>query len=155
MELEQQLAEIIKDAPDYGVPAVVIQKAIAPVLELFAQKLQHLEYFVLQNIQEDWVLTTIVNPNLSQEKKVVYAFVSVQDAITFQGKQSTDLPDLVAVAVPVVQLLFRLFSLQQLDSLIFLENSHNLSQGIEIKHTHLADAIASQIKQLSIPPNTA
>ncbi len=153
MDLEQQLAEIINNAADYGVPPMVIEKAIAPVIKLFVTQLQHLEYYVIQNLAEDWVLTTIANPQLNQSKKVIYAFVSVQDAATFQGKTN---PDLIAMPITVTQLLFRLFSLQQVDSIIFLEDSQNLNRGIEIKRDHLTELIRQQIVQLSqTPPNIA
>lgn len=153
MNLEQQLEIVIKDAANYGVPTIVVKQAIAPVLKLFANQLQHLEYYVLQNLAEDWVLTTITNPQLKQDKKVIYAFISVQDAATFQGKIN---PDLIAMPISVIQLLFRLFSLQQVDSIIFLEDSQNLNRGTEIKRDRLSELIKEQIKQLgSIPPNIA
>ena len=153
MELEQQLAELINDATNYGLPPIVIEKAIAPVLELFAGQLRHLEYYVLQNLDEDWVLTTIANPQRSQEKKVIYAFVSVQDARTFQRETN---PDLIAMPIPIAQLLFRLFSLQQVDSIIFLEDSQNFNRGIEIKREQLSNLIKQQLKQLKQnPPNIA
>lgn len=153
MELEQQLAELINDATNYGIQPIVIEKAIAPVLEVFACQLQHLEYYVLQNLEEDWVLTTITNPQQSQEKTVIYAFVSVQDAATFQRETN---PDLIAMPIPIAQLLFRLFSLQQVDSIIFLENSQNFNHGIEINRNQLLNLIKQQLKQLKQnPPNIA
>lgn len=153
MDLEQQLESIINDAADYGVPPIVIEKAIAPVLRLFIDQLQHLEYFVLQNLTGDWILTTLANPQLQQEKNVIYAFISVQDAANFQGKSN---PDIIAMPIPVAQLLFRLFSLQQVDSIVFLENSQNLNHGIEIKRGRLSSLIKQQIEQLrQTPPNIA
>lgn len=153
MTLEQQLQLIIDDAANYGVPSSVVEKAIAPVLKVFAEQLQHLEYYVLQNLAEDWVLTTITNPQLQQSKKVIYAFISVQDAATFQGTANADL---IAMPIDVVQLLFRLFSLQEVDSIIFLENSLNLNHGVEIKRDRLSQLIRQQIEQLGkIPPNIA
>lgn len=153
MTLEQQLQLIIDDAANYGVPSLVVEKAIAPVLKVFAEQLQHLEYFVLQNLAEDWVLTTITNPQLQQSKKVIYAFISVQDAATFQGTANADL---IAMPIDVVQLLFRLFSLQEVDSIIFLDNSPNLNHGVEIQRDRLSQLIRQQIEQLGkIPPNIA
>lgn len=150
MDIEQQLQEIIDDAPNYGVPQEVVSKAIAPVLRSCAAQLQHLEYYVLQNLDSDWVLTTLANPKLQQEKRVIYAFVSVQDAAVFQKRQN---PDLIAMPISVVQLLFRLFSLQQVDSIIFLDNSLDLEQGVEVRRDLLAEAITNQIKQLKQPPS--
>lgn len=153
MTLEQQLQLIIDDAANYGVPSSVVEKAIAPVLKVFAEQLQHLEYYILQNLAEDWVLTTIANPQLQQSKKVIYAFISVQDAATFQGTANVDL---IAMPIDVVQLLFRLFSLQEVDSIIFLENSPNLNHGVEIERDRLSHLIRQQIEQLGkIPPNIA
>jgi hypothetical protein len=156
MELNRQLEVLINDAANYGVEPLAIERAIAPVLKLFAAQLQHLHYYILQNLEEDWVLTTISNPQLQpdqQDKRVIYAFVSVQDAAIFGGKAN---PDLIAMSIPVAQLLFRLFSLQQVDSIIFLENSQNLTQGIEVKREHLSQLIQQQIKQLNnIPPDIA
>jgi len=153
MTLEQQLQLIIDDAANYGVPPVVVEKAIAPVLRSFAEQLQHLDYYVLQNLNEEWVLTTITNPQLQQNKRVIYAFASVQDAANFQGKAD---PDLIAMPISVVQLLFRLFSLQQVDSIVFLDNSPNLKTGAEVKRSQFTQAIEQQIAQLkNIPPNIA
>ncbi|MEM9507023.1 MAG: hypothetical protein AAGA16_04965 [Cyanobacteria bacterium P01_E01_bin.35] len=149
MNLEQQLAIIINDAENHGVPAIAIEKAIAPVLELFAKQLKQLQYYVLQNLEEDWILTTITNPQLNQDKKVIYAFVSVQDAATFQGKAN---PDLIAMPIDVIQLLFRLFSLQPVDSIIFMEDSQNLSRGVEIKREHLSQLITQQLELLKNSP---
>ena len=153
MNLEQQLTIIVKEATNYKVPTVVAEQAIVPVLKSFASQLNHLEYYILQNLTEDWVLTTITNAQLNQDKRVIYAFVSVQDAAIFQGKSN---PDLIAMPISVVQLLFRLFSLQEIDSLIFLEDSQNLNRGVEVKRHFLVGAIEQQIKQLTnTPPNFA
>ena len=153
MNLEQQLDIIINDAEKYGVPKTAIAQAVAPVLKLFASQLQHQEYYVLQNLAEDWVLNTIANPQLNQEKKVIYAFVSVKAAARLQGQAN---PDLIAMPIGVVQLLFKLFSLQQVDSIIFLEDAQNLDRGVEIKREHLSQLIRQQIKNLGqIPPNFA
>lgn len=153
MTLEQQLQVIIDDAENYGIPSSVVEKAIAPVLKVFAEQLKYLEYYVLQNLAEDWVLTTITNPQLQQSKKVIYAFISVRDAATFQGTAN---PDLIAMPISAIQLLFRLFSLQQVDSIIFLENSSDLNYGVEIKRDRLSQLIRQQIEQLTkIPPNIA
>ncbi|MEL6928392.1 MAG: hypothetical protein AAFO95_07145 [Cyanobacteria bacterium J06600_6] len=152
MTLEQQLQVIIDDAPDYGIPSAIVAKAIAPSLKSFAEQLQNLEYYILQNLDGDWVLTIITNPRLQQDKRVIYAFTSVQDAANFQGKAN---PNLVAAPISSVQLLFRLFSLQQVDSIIFLDRQ-NLSQGIEIERSQLSKSIKQQLEKLKqIPPHIA
>lgn len=155
MNLEQQLATIINDAANYGVPTIVVERAIAPVLKLFAIQLQHREYYILQNLAEEWVLTTISNRQLdpTEEKKVIYAFVSVRDAANFQGKNN---PEIIAVPIPIIELLFKLFSLQQVDSIIFLEDSFNLNRGVEVKRELLLQEITRQLQQFSqTPPDIA
>ena len=152
MKLDRQLEVLINDAAKYGVAPEAVEKALAPVIKLFAQQLQHTKYYVLQNLEQDWVLTTITNSQSQQVKKVIYAFVSVQDAAGFQKQAKSDL---IAMPIDIVQLLFRLFSLQQVDSIIFLENSPNLDRGVEIEREHLARSIEQQIQQLRIPPNLA
>jgi hypothetical protein len=154
MELEQQLKSLIDDAPKYGVPPLVMQRAVTPVLALLAQKLDYLEYYVLQNLEEDWILTTISKQNQPEaEKKVIYAFATLQDAATFQG--SAD-PSILAIALPVTHILFKLFPLQQVDSIIFLKTPGNLQSGVEIERAKLQILIQQQIQQLNkIPPNIA
>ena len=152
MTLEQQLQLIIDDATNYGVPPLIVERAIAPVLKLFASQLKNLEYYVLQNLENEWVLTTITNPQLQQEKRVIYAFTSVRDAANFQGKANHDL---LAMPISVVQLLFRLFSLQQVDSIIFLDDARR-DRGVEIRREQLSQLIKQQIEQLkNRPPDIA
>ena len=153
MELDRQLEVLINDAPNFGVPSLVVEQAVAPVLKLFADKLEHLEYYVLQNLEGDWVLTTIANPQLQQTIDVIYAFTSVKDAANFGGKSNSDL---IAMPIPVTQLLFRLFSLQQVDSIIFLDDSQNLNRGVKIERSQLMNLIQQQLEGLNnLPPNLA
>lgn len=153
MKIDRQLEILINDAANYGVSPTVIEKAIAPALKLLANQLKCSEYYVVQNLQDDWILTTISNPKLKQEKKVIYAFPSVQEAARFQDKVD---PDILAVAIPVTHLLFRLLSLQQVDSVIFADNSSKITSGVEIERDRLSNLIKQQIRQLNqTPPNIA
>lgn len=148
MELEQQLKLLIADADSHGVPSVVMELAVAPVLKMLATQLQHEEYYILQNLESDWVLTTISNAKLKQQKKVIYAFITVRDA-AIQGKSD---PTLIAAPISVVQLLFRLFSLQQVDSIIFMNNSSDLNNGIEVRRDRFLALIQQQIEKLKQTP---
>ena len=148
MELEQQLKLLIADAANHGVPTTVMELAIAPVLKMLATQLQHNEYYIIQNLESDWVLTTISNSKLKQHKKVIYAFVTVQDAAI--GRKSD--PDLIAAPISVTQLLFRLFSLHQVDSIIFMNNSPDLNNGIEVLRDRFLDLIQQQIEKLKQTP---
>lgn len=154
MKLEQQIQLLIKDAANYGIAPVVIEKAIAPILTSLAKKLQHLEYFVHQNLEEDWIIS-VISPSKAQEgeKKVIYAFATFKDAKNFSSDQDNDL---VAISVPVVQILFRIFALKQVDSIIFFPQAGNINQGIEVQCRDLQNAIQNELLRLStIPPNLA
>ena len=144
MKLEQQLKYLVTDAASHGVPVVVMETAIVPVLKMLATQLEHDEYYILQNVESNWVLTTISNAKLKQQKKEIYAFITVQDAAI--GAKSDS--NLIAAPIPVTQLLFRLFSLHQVDSIIFMNNSSDLNNGIEVKRDRFLDLIQQQIKKL-------
>lgn len=158
MEFDKQLQTLRDDAPKYGVPAMVMERGVIPVLVAFASQLQHLDYYVSQNFDGNWVVTTLSHRSSPEvEKKVIYAFANLKDAATLYGKQDLEI---LAQPVPVVHILFELFSLQQVDSVIFIENPGNLNRGTEIKRSHLKQTIQQQLKQLRsnsqpTPPNIA
>ncbi|MGK7894910.1 MAG: hypothetical protein AB4372_15150 [Xenococcus sp. (in: cyanobacteria)] len=146
MDLDQQLQILIDNAPNYGVPALVIENAIAPILRIFAEKLQFLEYYILQNQQEDWVTFNVRNdPEQDWSKTVIYAFTSYQEAIQFNQE-----PDekIVANPLPTTHILFRLFSVKNIDSIIFLNNIDDSTQGIELRREDLQKLIKQQLQQL-------
>ena len=147
MDLDQQLQILIENAPNYGVPALVIEEAIAPILKIFAEKLQFLEYYILHNQREDWVMFDIRNdPQQDKPKTVIYAFTSHQDAIRFIQK-----PDdkIVATPLPITHILFRLFSVKKIDSIIFFNEVDNLNRGIELRREELQKLIRKQLEQLT------
>lgn len=147
MNLEQQLQILIDQAPQDGVTPEVIAKAVNPVLKNFATQLKHNAYFAYQSSQGNWLLTTLSNrrdPRL--EKKVIYAFNTLADAKLFEQKEG-DRPDpeLTAQLVPVTHILFQLFALQKLDSLVFFETAGNLSNGIEVHRQDIQTAIQKNL----------
>lgn len=154
MELEQQLQILVDDATKYGISPLVIEKAIAPVLNLFAQQLRHLEYYILQNLDEQWVLFTISDrQQLKPERQVIYAFPSLQDAGNFEGSNDASI---LANAVPTTHILFQLISLKPVESIIFLEQPGNLNIGTQIERDKLQSLIQQQIQNLSnIPTDIA
>jgi len=162
MNLDQQLKILIKNAPQDGVTPLVIEKAVAPVLKSFAQQLEHLEYYILQNFQKNWVVTTLQNRATPQlEKKVIYAFTTLQDGNNFQGKND---PNIIATPFPVTHIIFQLFAMKEVDSLVFFEQVGNLTTGTEIHQKDLQNHIQTQLQKFSqeqrtksnyIPPNYA
>ena len=150
MTLERQLQVLIEEAESNGIAPIVIEKAVAPVLQLIAEQLEHLEYYVLQNMQEDWVISVIKDRQVpSSEKKVIYTFSTIKDAKNFSTRGQSNL---IATSLPVVQILFRIFSLEQIDSAIFFPRSGNTTQGIEVKRKDLQNAIEQQLLLLKTTP---
>jgi non-ribosomal peptide synthetase component E (peptide arylation enzyme) len=158
MDLEQQLQILVNNAPQDGVTPRVIEQGVTPVLKVFAQQLQHLEYYVIQTLDQGWVLTTLSNratPNLA--KKVIYAFSTLKDAHNFQGKSN---PNVIAVLIPVTHILFQLFAMKQVDSIVFMEVPGDLATGKEVLCSDLQKLVNHQLQQFQnrlnyIPPNLA
>ncbi|AMA08500.1 hypothetical protein [Picosynechococcus sp. PCC 73109] len=140
MDLDQQLQILIDQAPQDGKMPQVMAQAIVPVLKAFAQKLQFLEYYVCQSLEGDWLITTLAQQSDPQQTKtVIYGFSSLALAQQHQGSNAD--PSLIAVPLPVTHLLFQLFSLAAVDSLILTE-----AQGsLEIRRQDLQQAVQQQL----------
>jgi len=146
MDIDQQLQTLIDQSPQDGVTPAVIKNAVNPVLKAFTAKLKYSEYFVYQSVEGNWLLTTLNNrqhPNL--EKKVIYAFSRLDDARQFQGNGAD--AQLTAQPMPTTHILFQLFSLKRLDSIIFMETPGDLNQGTEIHRQALQSAIQKQLAE--------
>jgi hypothetical protein len=146
MDLDQQLRQLIEDAPEERGMPVVMERAIAPTLKLLAHQLQHQEYYILQSSEENWQVTTLRHrENQNLEKRVIYAFPSLEDAEAFA--QHND-PQLMALPIPVTHILFELLALEQVDTLIFFDESGNYDNGTEIARKNLHQLIQEQLKKL-------
>lgn len=150
MNMEQQLQILIQQGPSYNIPVAVMEKAVVPVIRQFASQLQHQEYYLKQALTGQLVVTKIVNlPDSQREKNVIYAFPTVRDTNNFQGNM--DEPDTIAVPLPVTHILFQLFPIQDVDSIIFMEISEDLNSFVEVDRAYLYQIIDEQISQLSRP----
>ncbi|KGF73720.1 hypothetical protein DO97_12970 [Neosynechococcus sphagnicola sy1] len=148
MDLDQQIQTLIQEAPSDGITLPLVA-AIAPVLKAFAQQLQHSQYYILQTLEQDWVLTTLQNqtqPNL--EKTVLYAFSTLKDVTAGPGFVRDD-PQLMALPVPIIDILFQMTALNGVDSAVFFENPGDLINGAEIQRAELQGAIQYH---LQLPP---
>ncbi len=149
MNLAEQIQSLISGAPD--LESQISVAAIAPILQQAAQKLPNLAYYVRQSPQGEWTIYTLqhrTQPKL--EIRVVYAFSRAQDIAKFDdGKPAADL----AVEIPVIQLLFELLAMPEIDRIICLNNSDNLNSGQEITRKSLAESIAKALRQFSLPPD--
>lgn len=143
MDLQPQVQALIDEAPqDGGMPAAI--RVIAPLLQGLAERrLRFEQYYILQNLQGNWQLTTLQHrqkPGL--EKTVVYAFANLQDAT-----RSSRSADLIALPVPVIPLLFQLLALEPVDSILFLETMGDLDKSEEITRQELQQLIQTALRQ--------
>lgn len=154
MNIDQQIHQLIEQAPQYGVTIEEIE-LVAPIFQVFANRLQHSQYYILQNLEQNWVLTTLqhrTQPNLS--KNVVYAYASLE---AVRAGVATSDPDLMALPVPVVQILFQLLAMEPVDSLIFLDDQAS-DRGLEVSRQDLRQAIAEHVQwmqQRNVPTDIA
>ncbi|WP_009631777.1 hypothetical protein [Synechocystis sp. PCC 7509] len=148
MNLDQQIQLLIDDAPNDGTMPRLI-KEIAPGLKQLAAKLRHEQYYIIQSLNSEWLVTTITNRTL--EKRVIYAFPTLQDSF------APNSAELIAAPIPVTHILFQLVALETVDSIIFLETPGEASTGYEVKRQDIQKLIQVQIKPSfnQIPPDIA
>jgi hypothetical protein len=152
MDLDAQIQVLIDDAPQDGVTPQVVT-AIAPGLKLLAAKLRHAQYYILQSLAQNWVVTTLsdrANPKIT--KNVIYAFPTLKDVSAVSVGELN--PQLVAVPIPVTHILFQLFALETVDSIIFFETPGDLNTGTEIQRAQLQNLIQFQLQKNVSPTIT-
>lgn len=157
MDLEAQIQLLIDNAPRDGMTPNLIA-AIAPALRTIAQKLRHSQYYILQNSESSWVLTTLSNlTNPGLEKRVVYAFPTIQD-VSLISPAGLD-PQMLAKIIPVTHILFQLVALEPVDSIVFLETPGKTTHTVEIRRTELEKLMHKHLRQQrspkQIPPDIA
>ena len=159
MNLDKQIQILIDNAPQDGITPGIIA-AVAPGLKLLANKFRH-QYYILQSLEQHWVVTTLENrANPSVEKRVVYAFPTLRD-IPANSTAGLD-AQAVAVPVPITHILFQLFALETVDSIIFFETTGDLSNAIEVQREDVQNLIQQLQKKVpkrftspSLPPDIA
>ncbi|MEB3831214.1 hypothetical protein [Phormidium sp. CCY1219] len=145
MDLDQQVRLLIDNAPQDGQTPGII-KAIAPALEQIAVQLRHSQYYILQTLNQRWVVTTLSNraqPDI--EKKVIYAFPSLEDA-----KNSAYAPkasQAIALPVPVIHILFQMVTIDTVDSVVFFETPGELTSGTEVPRQDIQHPIRLQLQK--------
>ncbi len=145
MDFDQQIQLLIDNAPEDGVTPRIVE-AIKPALKLLAEQLNHSQYYVVQTVDGNWVMTTLSNrtqPTL--EKKVVYAFPTLKDAMA--GQKPWQNSQLIALPVPVTHILFQMIAMEIIDSIIFFENPGDLATGTEVNRSDLQTLIQTYLGQ--------
>ncbi|MBR8832190.1 MAG: hypothetical protein N5P05_000750 [Chroococcopsis gigantea SAG 12.99] len=151
MKLDAQLNTLTEKAPGYGVPSPVMSKGVNPVLKAYGGKLSHSQYYILETVGGDWLLTTLTHRLQKQEKTVLYAFATPEDAEKFQNLHESSL---TITSIPVTHLLFELFALPMIHSIIFMDKPGNLETGVEIYGDELRAAIKQKLQRLQPEPPT-
>ena len=157
MDLEAQIQLLIDNAPQDGMTPQIMA-SIAPVLIAVARKLNHYQYCIIQNSQQDWVLTTLSNrANQEIEKQIIYAFPTIQDVslISDAGRD----PHLLPTLMDVTQILFQLVALKPVHSIVFIEIPGSLTHTVEIQRSQLEKLIQQRLQkfkgQKTVPPHIA
>ena len=150
MDLDQQIQALIEKAPRDGSTPQILQ-AIAPALVLIAQQLQHLEYSILQAVDQSWAIVVLSNlKEPGREKKVIYAWTSLKDASQAAAAAGDRLRP---VLLPVTHILFQMIALEGLDSIVFFESPGNQEVGTEIPREQVQNLINVYLqKYRSAPP---
>ncbi|EDX87100.1 hypothetical protein S7335_4807 [Synechococcus sp. PCC 7335] len=155
MTIDRQLQKLIEDAPSEANLRKAIQ-VVSPIISNIASQLQHLEYYILQTANRQWLQATIAHKdNPTQSKRVIYAYPSLSSAAGDKLAAST--PNLMAIPVPVAQLLFQLPSITPVDSLIFIETEAR-DQAIEVRRDDIKAMFHSRLSQHArrqVPPDIA
>ena len=149
MDLDQQIQALIEKAPRDGSTPQILQ-AIAPALVLIAQQLQHLEYSILQAVDQSWAIVVLSNlKEPGREKKVIYAWPSLKDASQAAAAGGDRLKP---VLLPVTHILFQMIALEGLDSIVFFESPGNQEVGTEIPREQVQNLISVYLQQYRSGP---
>ena len=149
MDLDQQIQALIEKAPRDGSTPQILQ-AIAPALVLIAQQLQHLEYSILQAVDQSWAMVVLSNlKEPGREKRVIYAWTSLKDASQAAAAAGDRLRP---VLLPVTHILFQMIALEGLDSIVFFESPGNQEVGTEIPREQVQNLINVYLQQYRSGP---
>lgn len=145
-ELNWQIEQLVEDAPQDGVTPG-ITRVISAVLKAIAMQLHHSNYYILQAQDGSWLLTTLSNRNTPEvEKNVVNAYCS-KTAANLERLKLGD-PNLVCAETGIIEILFRLVGIKEVDSLILFDKSTDTQRGMEISRAELQDLCEKQMKKL-------
>lgn len=157
MDIDTQIQVLIDEAPNDGVTSDAV-RAIAPTLKEIAGKLQNLQYYIVQTLEQGWMMTTVNNRNEPDiQKNIVYAFSSLKDVAA--GPYSIKDPQVMALPVPVTHIIFQMLAMKPIDSIIFFETPGNVSQGIQVHRQDVESLVQSNLQQAQggsqVPPDLA
>lgn len=156
MKPDQQIQKLVEQASQYGANPADIE-TIAPALLAITSRLKHPQYFVLQTLEQNWLMTTLTHRTQSDlTKNVVYAFPTLKDAAA--SPQAPNDPQVVALPIPVTFILFQMLAMKPVDSIVFFETPGDRQSGVEISRQNLQDSIRLSVRQRQksqLPPDIA
>ena len=143
MDLTSQIKALVDDAPtDDGTKQLVENVAIALARWVNAN-LVHSHYYLIQDASSAWIKSTLIHRTQSVgEKTVIFIFSSPEDV----AKEIDSLQDLQVFQekIPVIELLFRFWTLNLSDSLVVNEGGAATIRIREITRSDLDTAIRGQ-----------
>jgi endo-1,4-beta-mannosidase len=144
MTLTQQIHNLVETAP---ADLQISIAALAPALEQAAIELKYLQYFVGVSATGQWIATTLQNRQSQQEIKVIYCFAQVADLQVFYEEAVS------SAELPVIDLLFQLTALDDIDRLVFFDSA-DASRGRNVSKLDLQRSIEQQLKSVAtLPPD--
>ena len=142
--LDRQVALLVENTPDQETASAV--SLIASVLKAIAQNLRHPTYFVIQDIEGGWLLTPLNNhDNPEMEKTTIYAYCDRTPANIDRLKLNDE--NLECGEYNVIDMLFRLIGMKQVDRIVFFDRATDTQRGLEIGRTDIEELCEKQIKR--------
>ena len=142
--LDRQVTLLVESTPDEETASAV--RLIASVLKAIAQKLRHTNYFVIQDIEGGWLLTPLSNHDSPEiEKTTIYAYCDRTPANIDRLRLNDE--NLECGQYNVIDMLFRLIGMKQVDSIVFFDRATETQKGIEISRTDIEELCEKQIKR--------
>ncbi|TYQ29699.1 MULTISPECIES: hypothetical protein [unclassified Pseudanabaena] len=142
--LDRQVALLVQSTPDEETASAV--SLIASVLKAIAQNLRHTTYIVIQDLEGGWLLTPLSNhDNPELEKTTIYAYCDRTPANIDRLKLND--AQLECGEYNVIDMLFRLIGMKQVDSIVFFDRATDTQNGIEIVRSEIEELCEKQIKR--------
>jgi hypothetical protein len=142
--LDRQVSLLVQGTPDAETASAV--SLIASVLKAIALNLKYTIYFVIQDIEGGWLLTPLSNhDNPELEKTTIYAYCDRTPANIDRFRLNDE--HLECGEYNVIDMLFRLIGMKQVDSIVFFDRATDTQNGIEIVRTDIEALCEKQIKR--------
>jgi hypothetical protein len=137
-ELASQVQALIHDAPSDGQTKQIVE-IVANTLALLAKKhLNASHYYIVQDASGAWLKSTLSHRTQSiVEKTAIFVFSTIEDASKDGSLRQND--RLSPQKIPVIDLLFRFWTLNLSDSLIF--DFHDQTGSVEISRAQISEAL--------------